>query len=317
MGAPVKGKPVEEAEDWMTTYADAITLLMCFFVMMLTFAEYNMPAFEEAAAAIKDKIGGSDTASPTEKLKIDVEDVVFQMQADQAVKVTKDSKGVVIELASNAFYKPGTAELNEAAIPALEKIAKTIAAPRYATYNITIEGHTDDEPIKTQMFPSNWELSTARAARVVRFFAEGDFVAPLKLSAAGFADQKPKVPNRDAEGNPIPENRATNRRTTLRINSMSLKEREVWFQYLAEKRAKEEEMNRAQAATGVGQPAQQPQGQAGTPAGQGQPAQAPADGQAAAGGGIPKGGSVEVQGQTGGGIPQGGPVNVQPAAPAQ
>jgi len=132
----------------------------------------------------------------------------------------------------------------------LEKIAETIAAPRYATYNIQIEGHTDDVPINTEMFPSNWELSAARSARVVRFFADGGFVDALKMSAAGYADQKPKVPNRTEAGEPIPENQATNRRTAIRINAMSLKEREAWFQYLAEKRAKEEEEKRAKAAAG-------------------------------------------------------------------
>ena len=266
MAVPVKPKAEEEKEDWLATYADAITLLMAFFVMMLTFAEFDIPAFEEAAAAIKEKIGSKDEASPTEKMKIDVEDVVFQMQADRAVQVTKDSKGVVIELASSAFYKPGSAELREAAIPVLEKIAATITAPRYATYNIQIEGHTDDEPIRTQMFPSNWELSTARAARVVRFFDEGKFVDPIKMSAAGYADQKPKVPNRDADGNAIPENQSTNRRTAIRINAMSLKEREVWFQHLAEKRAKEEELKRAKA-----QAEQAAGGQQGAAPAEGQP----------------------------------------------
>jgi len=268
MGVPVKPKASEESEEWLVTYADAITLLMCFFVMMLTFAEFDIPAFEEAAAAIKDKIGAKDEPSPTEKMKIDVEDVVFQMQADRAVQVTKDSKGVVIELASNAFYKPGSAELREEALPVLDKIAQTISAPRYSTYNIQVEGHTDDEPISTEKFPSNWELSTARAATVVRFFIEKGYVDPIKLSATGFADQKPKVPNLDLNGKPIPENRATNRRTALRINAMSLKERDLYYQHLEAKRIKSEELKRAKeaeeaakrAATGEQAPALQPEG---------------------------------------------------------
>lgn len=260
MGVPVKLAPAEEKEDWLVTYADAITLLMCFFVMMLTFAEFDIPAFEEAAAAIKDKIGSSDdNASPTEKLKIDLEDVVFQMQADRAVQVSKDSKGVVIELSSGAFYKPGSAELREEAVPYLEKIAQTISAPRYATYNVQIEGHTDDEPISTERFPSNWELSTSRAATVVRFFSDGKFIDPLKMSATGYADQKPKVPNRTEEGVPIPENQMTNRRTAIRVTAMSLKEREVWYQHLAIIRAKAEAEKRAKEQQGEGQPPQEGQ----------------------------------------------------------
>tara|TARA_Y100000813_G_scaffold192288_1_gene170210 strand:+ start:113 stop:979 length:867 start_codon:yes stop_codon:yes gene_type:complete len=265
MGVPRKPPPEEEKEDWLVTYSDAITLLMAFFVMMLTFAEFDIPAFEEAAAAIKDKIGsGDEAASPTEKLKIDLEDVVFQMQADRSVQVSKDSKGVVIELSSGAFYKPGSAELRDEAVPYLEKIAQTISAPRYATYNIQIEGHTDDEPISTDKFPSNWELSTGRAATVVRFFASHGFVDPLKMSATGYADQKPKVPNRTEDGRPIPENQATNRRTAIRVTAMSLKEREVWYQHLEVLRAKAEAEKRAQQQSGQGQQqgatdAQQPQ----------------------------------------------------------
>lgn len=266
MGVPRKPPPEEDKEDWLVTYSDAITLLMAFFVMMLTFAEFDIPAFEEAAAAIKDKIGsGDESASPTEKLKIDLEDVVFQMQADRSVQVSKDSKGVVIELSSGAFYKPGSAELREEAVPYLEKIAQTISAPRYATYNIQIEGHTDDEPISTDKFPSNWELSTARAATVVRYFADNKFVDPLKMSASGYADQKPKVPNRTEDGTPIPENQATNRRTAIRITAMSLKEREVWYQHLEVLRAKAEAEKRAKQQAGEGQPdttAQPPQGEA-------------------------------------------------------
>ncbi|MCK5445688.1 MAG: hypothetical protein KAI73_08695, partial [Rhodospirillaceae bacterium] len=120
--------PREETDDWLTTYADAITLLMAFFVMLLTFAEFDVPAYQEAASAIKKNIGDGDkdAKSDIQSLKIDVEDVVFEMQADQVVDVKLDKKGVVIDLASGAFFQPGTAQLNEAAIPVLEKITNMI-----------------------------------------------------------------------------------------------------------------------------------------------------------------------------------------------
>lgn len=248
MAVPKKPPPEDEKEDWLVTYADAITLLMCFFVMMLTFAEFDIPAFEEAAAAIKEKIGSKDEPSPTEKMKIDLEDIVFQMQADRAVRVSKDEKGVVIELAGGAFYKPGSADLREQAVPVLEKIGETLKAPRYQTYNITIEGHTDDEPIHTETFPSNWELSAARASRVVRFLIENGYVDPIKLRATGYAAVQPKVPNRDANGVPIPENQATNRRTTIRVKAMSLKEKDAWFLHLARLQAAKKKAEQAKAA---------------------------------------------------------------------
>ena len=105
MAAPKNVEEVEEKEDWLVTYADAITLLMAFMVMLLTFSEYDIPGFEEASAAIKNNLTGKDSTSPIQLLRIDVQDVVFNIQADQVVKVETDKKGIVIELASSAFFK--------------------------------------------------------------------------------------------------------------------------------------------------------------------------------------------------------------------
>jgi len=217
--------PVDES--WLGTYADAITLLMAFFVMLLTFSEFDVPAYQEAAAAIANNVGSGekDAKSDTQNLKLDVEDVVYEMQADQAVAITLDKKGVVIELSGGAFFKPGTAQLVDLAVPVLDKITQTIKSPKFQFYNIEVEGHSDDSPIRTEMFPSNWELSTARASTVVRFLAERE-IETGRLKAVGYAETKPKVPNRDLEGKPIPENQMTNRRINIRVYPMNLTERE-------------------------------------------------------------------------------------------
>ena len=221
MAAP---KPIPEdapEEEWLTTYADAITLLMAFFVMLLTFSKYDIPAMQEAMQGIKNQVGGKEGKSPTKRLKNQVEDIVYNMQADQVIKVTTDDKGVVIELASKAFYKPGSADLQDQAIPVLNQLTETLMAPNYANYQIEIEGHTDDDPISTSRYPSNWELSAGRATRVVRFLIDKG-MTPQKLTAIGFADTQPKVPNRTADGTPIPKNQADNRRVNVRIFPMSL-----------------------------------------------------------------------------------------------
>ena len=92
-------------------------------------------------------------------------------------------------------------------------------------FNIEVEGHSDDTPIRTKQFPSNWELSAARASRVVRFFIE-EKMASFRFQAIGFAETKPKVPNRDAEGKPIKQNQMTNRRIELHVERMSLEEQQ-------------------------------------------------------------------------------------------
>lgn len=205
----------EESEDWLTTYADAITLLMAFFVMLVSFSKIDIAIFEKVAAGIAQEIGGSDIETPVERLKVDIQDIVYGMDADEVVKISTDDKGVVIEMDSSAFYKPGTADIREEAIPLLERTFKALMAPSYRYFMVEVDGHTDDDPISTPKFPSNWELSAGRAAAVVRFF-ESQGMTSTRLKAVGYAATQPKVPNRDAEGNPIPENMAENRRVVLR-----------------------------------------------------------------------------------------------------
>ena len=220
---PDTGEEIEEAEEWMTTYADAITLLMAFFVMLLNFTKYDVPAFQEAMTEIQNAVGHKETLSPTELMKVDIEDVVYNMQAEEAIEVGTDEKGIVMELASSAFYKPGSADIRPQAVPVLQEIAKNLIAPRYMTYVVEIEGHSDDDPISTRQFPSNWELSSGRATRVVRFFIEQG-MDMRRLKAAGYAETRPKVPNRKPDGTPIPENQATNRRVLIRVYPMTMEE---------------------------------------------------------------------------------------------
>ena len=139
-----------------------------------------------------------------------------------------DDKGITIELASSAFYKPGSADFRQEAIIVLEKISEMLIAPKYMAYYVEVEGHTDDDPINTARFPSNWELSTGRSTTVVRYFI-GQGMDFRRLSAKGFAETRPKVPNRDEEGNPIPENQMENRRVVINVNPMPLQDRAQIF----------------------------------------------------------------------------------------
>ena len=218
---PPQEEPVDES--WMATFADAITLLMAFFVMLLTFAEYDIPAFDEAAAAISERVGGTATENPSATLRRELEDQMYAMQADQAVEISKDARGIVIEMRGGAFFKPGSAEIRPAAEAVLKEISKKISEPKFQCFYVEVIGHTDDVPIRSDQFPSNWELSSARAARIVRYFNDNK-VDKNRLKAAGFADTKPKAPNLDGEGKPINENRATNRRIEIKVERMTLED---------------------------------------------------------------------------------------------
>jgi chemotaxis protein MotB len=215
MPPPPPPKSEEDGEDWLVTYADAITLLMAFFVMLVSFSKIDIALYEKVAAGIAREIGGSDIETPVERLKVDVQDIVYSMEADEVVKVSTDEKGVVIEMDSSAFYQPGSADIREEAIPLLERTFKALMAPSYSNFMIEVEGHTDDDPISTAKFPSNWELSAGRASAVVRYY-ESQGMTSTRLKAIGYAATQPKVPNRDESGAPIPENMAANRRVVLR-----------------------------------------------------------------------------------------------------
>ncbi|MDA0664116.1 MAG: flagellar motor protein MotB [Proteobacteria bacterium] len=211
--------PPEEDESWMTTYADAITLLMAFFVMLVSFSKIDLPKFEEAMAGIKDKLGAEEAPKrPLFNLSQNLNTILERVQIDQQeVQTGFDEAGVVIEFASQSFFKPGSAELLPQAEQILIEISYQLEQPPYDLYYVDVEGHTDDSPINTPEFPSNWELSTARATGVVRYLI-GVGSQPDRMKASGYADVKPKYPNRDLFGEVIPGNREKNRRITIRLH---------------------------------------------------------------------------------------------------
>jgi chemotaxis protein MotB len=109
--------------------------------------------------------------------------------------------------------------LNDGGKAILRGILEPLTSALAEGYRIRVEGHTDDTPIDTPQFPSNWELSTARASAVVHYFLEQGVPAE-RLRAVGYADTEPKVPNRDAAGNPIPANQAQNRRVVIKLEKI-------------------------------------------------------------------------------------------------
>ncbi|MAL41452.1 MAG: hypothetical protein CMO04_16425 [Thalassospira sp.] len=217
-----KGIPrtVEEEvnEDWLATYADAITLLMAFFVMLVSFSKVELPVFEKVQAGIAEQIGKRDVVRPTQVLETDLKDVVFNMAMDSAVNVSTDDEGILMEMGSGAFFQPGSANLTNDAVLFLKDVADLLKEPRYLGFQIEVTGHTDDSPISSPRFPSNWELAAGRAIAVVRFFgALGVDPDQKRMRAISYGDTKPKLPNNDDAGNPIEENRQANRRIEIRV----------------------------------------------------------------------------------------------------
>ena len=220
----LKKKPGDSADDWIITYADAITLLLAFFILLMSFSTIDANKYETAAVSIKNEFGNRDEVSTLSTLKVDMDDVIYELEVEDVVTVGADRQGLVIELDSKAFYRPGSVEILETAVPTLRKIAEILVSSRYLSLQVEAKGHTDDDPIHTERFPSNWELSAGRATEVVRFFI-GEGMNPQRLKATGYAATRPKVSNRTASGEAIPENQAKNRRVILRVHPLNLNNR--------------------------------------------------------------------------------------------
>lgn len=220
-------------DDWLMTYADMITLLLCFFAIFLSVSQPESDKLEQAKEEVKKVFAEPEDfmkrSIPTKEMKnmpsgsgilpTDHANPFGIVSTNRNIQVTPGSRLTTIEMNSSAFFDSGSATLNPEGIKILDNISAIIKDDKFKDYRVVVEGHTDDAPIKTAQFPSNWELSTSRAASVVRLMIEQGF-PPRRLQAAGYADAYPKLPNRDEAGKPIPENQAQNRRVIIRLEKI-------------------------------------------------------------------------------------------------
>ncbi|MCQ2914954.1 MAG: flagellar motor protein MotB [Alphaproteobacteria bacterium] len=223
MDAPEKKDDVD-SDSWQGTYGDCVTLLLCFFVMLLAASKPNPAIFEQIRAGIVRDITDSDSVDkPLAQLKTelekDLQDLKLSDEQDPDNSlVSSDPDGVSLDLPADVFFNSGSATLKPEAFNMLKKFSATLRLQRFTTLNFDVQGHTDNTPIASDMFPSNWELSAARAATVARILIDNG-IAPIRMSVTGYADTRPKYPNteEDEEGNliPIPYNQQRNRRIVV------------------------------------------------------------------------------------------------------
>ena len=217
----------ENHERWLLTYADMITLLVAFFIMLYSASNIEQAKLERLKTGVRSSLGilpggrelldETETPSrltPAQKIYRRVERFVQQEGLRSQVSVRADPDGAVIRLESGGMlFDTGTADLKQPTREILEAVSRAIAPEvRNRTIRkIRVEGHTDNVPIRTDRFPSNWQLSTARATNVVQYLAERHPQFTPHLEAAGCADMRPVEPNASAEA------RAKNRRIEIRV----------------------------------------------------------------------------------------------------
>jgi chemotaxis protein MotB len=214
-------KPEENHEAWLMTYADFITLMAAFFVLIISVCEPKQEKLDAVVEGLTSGFMQDMIETPFKQLFQDFELIIEDNAVELQVAPTYTKQGVMLDIASSAIFNAGSTEIRADAIPMLKEVATSIQALKLKDYVIEVEGHTDDTPTaKGSHFTSNWELSALRSARIVRFFIEQG-VAPEKMAVLGFANTRPKVPNLDNSGNPIPENREQNRRVIIQIKRLN------------------------------------------------------------------------------------------------
>ena len=216
MMPPKKHLPEENVDSWLMSYADLITLLMSFFVIFVSVSEPRKERISMLSSGMGGKFGTVDVSTPFDGVITTLQEVVETSKSLRDITIEHSEKSIEIEMSSTTFFNPLSAELEETKLPLLTQIISSLRTVDFIDYRISIEGHTSDAKPQSGLYATNWELSSARAARMVRVFIENG-IKPENIKAVGFADSQPKVPNLDMNGNAITANREKNERVLIKL----------------------------------------------------------------------------------------------------
>lgn len=224
--------------EWLTTYADLMTLLLTFFVLLYSFSSIDAIKFKEISWSLAQALGGKTgvinnggnvgpvptNQNPGEGIKDNsnignkvgevqqifnqVSNEIKEKNLDTKIEIKEDLRGVVIELQEKILFDPGRADIKEESQLTLSKIADILN--KYPN-EILVEGHTDNIPINTGYYKTNWELSSDRAVKVARFLVEIKGLNPKRIQAVGCGEFRP------IDTNETPEGRKKNRRVNILI----------------------------------------------------------------------------------------------------
>ncbi len=202
---------------WQLTYLDTITLLLAFIIIMAGIAGVNLFLFDDPETGLRTAVTGEHRVqAPILELEQDLIILLEDKIGEGALILETEDRELRMHFRGSSFYEVGQAELLTSGQVIIDRILEAIHELDFYRFNVDIEGHADSTPIHTLRFPSNWELSVARASNIVRYFVESGF-EPERLKASGYGDTFPVAPNTDEYGNPIPENQDMNRRVVIRL----------------------------------------------------------------------------------------------------
>ncbi|MEN8005396.1 MAG: OmpA family protein [Candidatus Krumholzibacteriota bacterium] len=205
-----------KVDGWIMTYADMMSLLLTFFVLIVSFSSLKHSKFKQAAQSLQEAFGLLETPDsviefrnpvyPDRIRDFDDADVYYEMQEleqviletglDREVDIQLQDNGVMFRIQAPFLFGSGVAELRDEPRNVLKELSVMF---RKFPYLVRIEGHTDSQPINSERFPSNWELSSARAVTVARYF-QGLGLPPARIAATGFGEYQPIGDNATAAG---------------------------------------------------------------------------------------------------------------------
>jgi len=210
----------ENADRWVVSYADFITLLFAFFTVMYAVSRVDIGKVEifrgSMQSAFKAKGGGPAGSSVIEGIKPanyadiglekDIRSQVNAFATIEAIALSRDDRGVALSIGDNVLFESGSAELKQEARPLLTAVASII---KKSQRSVLIEGHTDNIPLRNSRYSSNLELATARSARIFSFFVSEEAIHQDQISTSGYGEYRPIASNATLEG------RARNRRVDI------------------------------------------------------------------------------------------------------
>lgn len=219
---------------WMDTYADTITLLLTFFILLYSISAVDSEKLKQLNHALQSSLKGNTEVSEVKDIKdlevktkepesgnTEYEDLAKKLNntiekngLTEVIKLRKEDRGIVLQLDETILFEPGKADLKENNKEVLETITTII---NEHDNDVLIEGHTDNVPMNNKEFASNWELSAARALSAVTYFVHDKQIDPMRFSVKGYGEYKPLVPNDTAE------NRAINRRIDILMVEQKVK----------------------------------------------------------------------------------------------
>ena len=223
-----KKRPHGGAPAWMVTFGDMMSLMLCFFILLLSFSNMDRPSFEKVSGSMREAFGVQreiisfeppigeqiivpQPESPLVGLQRQMTEAFKDLIDQGAITVERHGDQVTVRMRDSLAFDSGRAEIKEGFKPLLDKVAAALAQTEAV---LLVGGHTDNVPLRADApFSSNWSLSAARAVQVVEYLASQHRLPAHRLSAVGYADGEPVASNATEEG------RAQNRRVEFRITT--------------------------------------------------------------------------------------------------